>query len=471
MKRPFIIGFLSLSVLSVLEANQKDGFFIEGGIMTGNVSTTTTKVTTTSIEPLVSQETLQAEKAQATKDKAIVDTYYKAFSDAVKNFESSTSSSSSSYVILQGGYKQQQGSHNKYTTSWGGLDTTALLYNLMTSNAGGFLGVLSGLDKAVSGMLTDSEANSLNQNIETLKKEVADFLKGTTTTQGQETQGHHNPNELKFSNISYTTSSKTPTSGSSESPQEQGQQLPPPNHDTIPNTPLYYNGPLVVSSLSGVNSSETFTPPNNQQHSEGAGHGGQGQKNGELTLNTSNLNNTISNLTTNYQGLITSPMASILESAKHNSGFVGFNVKTGYQKYFTDMFGIAIYGIFKNNYTKNAQLNIRQISAGAGIESLIDFITTYKNGGAFESSFGSFLGFRGLYNNYSLLNQTQNTGNLNLVVGLNYRIENSKFSLGVSIPLIQQSHVFNLNNQAYQQMVLKEGASNTNVFFNYGYIF
>ncbi|GAB0031432.1 hypothetical protein yangon129_12740 [Helicobacter pylori] len=161
------------------------------------------------------------------------------------------------------------------------------------------------------------------------------------------------------------------------------------------------------------------------------------------------------------------------------SPILGVNVKIGYQHYFNDYIGLAYYGIIKYNYAQANDEKIQQLSYGGGMDVLFDFITTYANKKqgnptkkVFASSFGVFGGLRGLYNSYYVFNQVKGSGNLDIVTGFNYRYKHSKYSVGISVPLIQSDIKIASNNGIYaDSVVLNEGGSHFKVFFNYGWIF
>ncbi|MGN8512160.1 outer membrane beta-barrel protein [Helicobacter pylori] len=161
------------------------------------------------------------------------------------------------------------------------------------------------------------------------------------------------------------------------------------------------------------------------------------------------------------------------------SPILGANVKIGYQHYFNDHIGLAYYGIIKYNYAKANDEKIQQLSYGVGMDVLFDFITTYTNKKqnnptkkVFASSFGVFGGLRGLYNSYYVFNQVKGSGNLDIVTGFNYRYKHSKYSVGISVPLIQSGIKIASSNGIYaDSVVLNEGGSHFKVFFNYGWIF
>ncbi|MDU9727992.1 hypothetical protein RGC45_02675 [Helicobacter pylori] len=166
-------------------------------------------------------------------------------------------------------------------------------------------------------------------------------------------------------------------------------------------------------------------------------------------------------------------------SKNFRSPILGANVKIGYQHYFNDYIGLAYYGIIKYNYAKADDEKIQQLSYGGGMDVLFDFITTYTNKKqdnptkkVFASSFGVFGGLRGLYNSYYVFNQVKGSGNLDIVTGFNYRYKHSKYSVGISVPLIQSDIKIASNNGIYaDSVVLNEGGSHFKVFFNYGWIF
>ncbi len=160
---------------------------------------------------------------------------------------------------------------------------------------------------------------------------------------------------------------------------------------------------------------------------------------------------------------------------------LGVNLKMGYQKYFNDYLGLSSYGIIKYNYAQANNEKIQQLSYGVGMDVLFDFITNYTNEKnpknnltkkVFTSSLGVFGGLRGLYNSYYLLNQYKGSGNLNVTGGLNYRYKHSKYSIGISVPLVQlKSRVISSDGATTNSITLNEGGSHFKVFFNYGWVF
>ncbi|GAA9321871.1 outer membrane beta-barrel protein [Helicobacter pylori] len=160
---------------------------------------------------------------------------------------------------------------------------------------------------------------------------------------------------------------------------------------------------------------------------------------------------------------------------------LGVNLKMGYQKYFNDYLGLSSYGIIKYNYAQANNEKIQQLSYGVGMDVLFDFITNYTNEKnpknnltkkVFTSSLGVFGGLRGLYNSYYLLNQYKGSGNLNVTGGLNYRYKHSKYSIGISVPLVQlKSRVVSSDGATTNSITLNEGGSHFKVFFNYGWVF
>ncbi|WQS74162.1 outer membrane protein [Helicobacter pylori] len=180
------------------------------------------------------------------------------------------------------------------------------------------------------------------------------------------------------------------------------------------------------------------------------------------------------------QNFSTTSTTTYRSSSKNfRSPILGANVKIGYQHYFNDYIGLAYYGIIKYNYAKANDEKIQQLSYGGGMDVLFDFITTYTNKKqdnptkkVFASSFGVFGGLRGLYNSYYVFNQVKGSGNLDIVTGFNYRYKHSKYSIGISVPLIQSGIKIASNNGIYaNSVVLNEGGSHFKVFFNYGWIF
>ncbi|EMH50851.1 outer membrane protein [Helicobacter pylori HP250ASi] len=213
-----------------------------------------------------------------------------------------------------------------------------------------------------------------------------------------------------------------------------------------------------------------------------------------LPINFANLNSQASHLNAglNAQNFATSMVSAITQnfsttstttyhssSKNFRSPILGANVKIGYQHYFNDYIGLAYYGIIQYNYAQANDEKIQQLSYGGGMDVLFDFITTYTNKKqdhptkkVFTSSFGVFGGLRGLYNSYYVFNQVKGSGNLDIVTGFNYRYKHSKYSIGISVPLIQSDIKIASNNGIYaDSVVLNEGGSHFKVFFNYGWVF
>ncbi len=198
----------------------------------------------------------------------------------------------------------------------------------------------------------------------------------------------------------------------------------------------------------------------------------------DASLNTQNFaTSMVSAIAQNFSTTSTTTYRS--SSKNFRSPIVGVNVKIGYQHYFNDYIGLAYYGIIKYNYAQANDEKIQQLSYGGGMDVLFDFITTYTNKKqnnptkkVFASSFGVFGGLRGLYNSYYVFNQVKGSGNLDIVTGFNYRYKHSKYSVGISVPLIQSDIKIASNNGIYaDSVVLNEGGSHFKVFFNYGWIF
>ncbi|MFS7887774.1 hypothetical protein ACMAV4_04680 [Helicobacter pylori] len=210
--------------------------------------------------------------------------------------------------------------------------------------------------------------------------------------------------------------------------------------------------------------------------------GSQTNYNLNASLNTQDLANSM--LGTIQKTFVTSSVTNhYFSSASQNfrSPILGVNAKIGYQNYFNDFIGLAYYGIIKYNYSKALNQKFQQLSYGGGIDLLVDFITTYSNKNSptgvqtkrnFSSSFGIFGGLRGLYNSYYVLNKVKGSGNLDVATGLNYRYKHSKYSVGISIPLIQRkASVVSSSSDYTNSFVFNEGASHFKVFFNYGWVF
>ncbi|MCQ2948715.1 outer membrane protein [Helicobacter pylori] len=198
----------------------------------------------------------------------------------------------------------------------------------------------------------------------------------------------------------------------------------------------------------------------------------------DASLNAQNFaTSMVSAIAQNFSTTSTTTYRS--SSKNFRSPILGVNVKIGYQHYFNDYIGLAYYGIIKYNYAQANDEKIQQLSYGGGMDVLFDFITTYTNKKqdnptkkVFASSFGVFGGLRGLYNSYYVFNQVKGSGNLDIVTGFNYRYKHSKYSVGISVPLIQSGIKIASNNGIYaDSVVLNEGGSHFKVFFNYGWIF
>ncbi|GAA9678690.1 hypothetical protein HpVH21_10990 [Helicobacter pylori] len=259
----------------------------------------------------------------------------------------------------------------------------------------------------------------------------------------------------------------------------QGQPSFPSNY---PNS-IYHNCADVPAGFLGVTAAVWQQLINqNALPINFANLGSQTNYNLNASLNTQDLANSM--LSTIQKTFVTSSVTNhYLSSASQNfrSPILGVNAKIGYQNYFNDFIGLAYYGIIKYNYAKAANQKVQQLSYGGGIDLLVDFITTYSNKNNptgiqtrrnFSSSFGIFGGLRGLYNSYYALNKVKGSGNLDVATGLNYRYKHSKYSVGISIPLIQRkASIVSSNGDYTNSLVFNEGASHFKVFFNYGWVF
>ncbi|WRE89079.1 outer membrane protein [Helicobacter pylori] len=259
----------------------------------------------------------------------------------------------------------------------------------------------------------------------------------------------------------------------------QGQSAFPSNY---PNS-IYHNCADVPAGFLGVTAAVWQQLINqNALPIDYANLSAQTNYNLNASLNTQDLANSM--LSTIQKTFVTSSVTNhYFSSASQSfrSPILGVNAKIGYQNYFNDFIGLAYYGIVKYNYSKALNQKFQQLSYGGGIDLLLDFITTYSNKNSpigvqtkrnFSSSFGIFGGLRGLYNSYYVLNKVKGSGNLDVATGLNYRYKHSKYSVGISIPLIQRkASVVSSGSDYTNSFVFNEGASHFKVFFNYGWVF
>ncbi|MDU9760958.1 porin family protein, partial [Helicobacter pylori] len=259
----------------------------------------------------------------------------------------------------------------------------------------------------------------------------------------------------------------------------QGQSAFPSNY---PNS-IYHNCADVPAGFLGVTAAVWQQLINqNALPIDYANLNAQTNYNLNASLNTQDLANSM--LGTIQKTFVTSSVTNHYSSSasqSFRSPILGVNAKIGYQNYFNDFIGLAYYGIIKYNYSKALNQKFQQLSYGGGIDLLVDFITTYSNKNNptgiqtkknFSSSFGIFGGLRGLYNSYYVLNKVKGSGNLDVATGLNYRHKHSKYSVGISIPLIQRKASVVSNGGDYtNSFVFNEGASHFKVFFNYGWVF
>ncbi|GAA7341029.1 hypothetical protein MLS209_13540 [Helicobacter pylori] len=259
----------------------------------------------------------------------------------------------------------------------------------------------------------------------------------------------------------------------------QGQPSFPSNY---PNS-IYHNCADVPAGFLGVTAAVWQQLINqNALPINFANLGSQTNYNLNASLNTQDLANSM--LSTIQKTFVTSSVTNhYFSSASQSfrSPILGVNAKIGYQNYFNDFIGLAYYGIIKYNYSKASNQKVQQLSYGGGIDLLLDFITTYSNKNSpidiqtrrnFSSSFGIFGGLRGLYNSYYALNKVKGSGNLDVATGLNYRYKHSKYSVGISVPLIQRkASIVSSDGDYTNSFVFNEGASHFKVFFNYGWVF
>ncbi|WRA63196.1 outer membrane protein [Helicobacter pylori] len=262
----------------------------------------------------------------------------------------------------------------------------------------------------------------------------------------------------------------------------QGQSAFPSNY---PNS-IYHNCADVPAGFLGVTAAVWQQLINqNALPINFANLSNQTNYNLNASLNTQDLANsmlsTIQKTLTTTSTTTTTSYHHSKSSQRFRSPLLGVNAKIGYQNYFNDFIGLAYYGIIKYNYAKASSEKVQQLSYGGGIDLLLDFITTYSNKNNptgiqtkrnFSSSFGIFGGLRGLYNSYYVFNKVKGSGNLDATTGLNYRYKHSKYSVGISIPLIQRkASVVSSGSDYTNSFVFNEGASHFKVFFNYGWVF
>ncbi|MGN8433761.1 hypothetical protein ACR9LI_08025, partial [Helicobacter pylori] len=252
----------------------------------------------------------------------------------------------------------------------------------------------------------------------------------------------------------------------------QGQSAFPSNY---PNS-IYHNCADVPAGFLGVTAAVWQQLINqNALPINYANLSAQTNYNLNASLNTQDLANSM--LGTIQKTFVTSSVTNHYFSStsqSFRSPILGVNAKIGYQNYFNDFIGLAYYGIVKYNYSKALNQKFQQLSYGGGIDLLLDFITTYSNKNSpmdiqtrrnFSSSFGIFGGLRGLYNSYYVLNKVKGSGNLDVATGLNYRYKHSKYSVGISIPLIQKkASVVSSGSDYTNSFVFNEGASHFKVF-------
>ncbi|TPH28203.1 outer membrane beta-barrel protein, partial [Helicobacter pylori] len=251
----------------------------------------------------------------------------------------------------------------------------------------------------------------------------------------------------------------------------QGQPSFPSNY---PNS-IYHNCADVPAGFLGVTAAVWQQLINqNALPINFANLGSQTNYNLNATLNTQDMANSV--IGTIQKTFVTSSVTNHYSSSasqSFRSPILGVNAKIGYQNYFNDFIGLAYYGIVKYNYSKAANQKVQQLSYGGGIDLLLDFITTYSNKNSptgiqtrrnFSSSFGIFGGLRGLYNSYYVLNKVKGSGNLDVATGLNYRYKHSKYSVGISIPLIQRkASIVSSGSNYTDSFVFNEGASHFKV--------
>nr|ABV44056.1 putative outer membrane protein [Helicobacter pylori] len=257
----------------------------------------------------------------------------------------------------------------------------------------------------------------------------------------------------------------------------QGQSAFPSNY---PNS-IYHNCADVPAGFLGVTAAVWQQLINqNALPINYANLGSQTNYNLNASLNTQDLANSM--LSTIQKTFVTSSVTNhYFSSASQSfrSPILGVNAKIGYQNYFNDFIGLAYYGIVKYNYSKALNQKFQQLSYGGGIDLLLDFITTYSNKNSpigvqrnFTSSFGIFGGLRGVYNSYYVFNKVKGSGNLDVATGLNDRYKHSKYSLGISIPLVRRkASVVSSGSDYTNSFVFNEGASHFKVFPNYGWVF
>ncbi|MFC3847977.1 outer membrane beta-barrel protein [Helicobacter baculiformis] len=168
---------------------------------------------------------------------------------------------------------------------------------------------------------------------------------------------------------------------------------------------------------------------------------------------------------------------------------LGFQLQGGYQKYFTPFIGASCYGYLSYRYlymdkfaTSLSNINnVNRYSLGLGGNLLVNVYSKIEKS-PYRSlkiyAYGFFGGLLGLVNiwttQFSNLGslQVSNNANIDATFGIHIRVDTFKWSLGIHVPLIDQTRVLmSPNNPGSERLKFISNYKSSDIFMNFTKIF
>ncbi|BCZ17525.1 hypothetical protein NHP190003_08070 [Helicobacter sp. NHP19-003] len=189
------------------------------------------------------------------------------------------------------------------------------------------------------------------------------------------------------------------------------------------------------------------------------------------------------------EGRLANRILDTTHNFSSNSVFLGMQTKWGEQNYFTPFIGVGYYGYFSYRYlymdqwakTTSEANNIDRYQVGFGANLLLNFyskIVKTKSKHAKIRTFGMFGGLLAVANIWTLYfnNNTpyiRNNANIDAVFGLHMRFNRIKISLGVHMPIANETKYIKLpaGNQQFSMFEIVNNYKSSELFLNFTHLF
>ncbi|WP_104707290.1 outer membrane beta-barrel protein [Helicobacter ailurogastricus] len=189
------------------------------------------------------------------------------------------------------------------------------------------------------------------------------------------------------------------------------------------------------------------------------------------------------------EGRLANRILNSTQNFSSNSVFLGMQTKLGEQNYFTPFIGVGYYGYFSYRYlymdkwakaTSQAN-NIDRYQVGVGANLLFNFyskIVNVKGKRPKVRAFGAFGGLLAVANIWTLYfnNNTpyvRNNANIDAVFGLHMRFNRIKISLGIHMPIANETKYIKLpaGNQQFRMFEIVNNYKSSELFLNFTRLF